>query len=217
MKKIASNAVVSACAQRVNAINKYLGAKDVLFVGGEQMKASDLAGAFQNALDTRTTAVTAKGEYKSSLVARDTAEAKRLAVDGALQPYVVQRFGATSTEANAFGYAPKKVTDKTAVSKAKAALLGQATRDARGTTSKKAKQKIKGTLSPEAAAALDVLSGSASVATAPAVTASAPSPAAPSAPPPAATPVVAVTPIVAAAPSAPAVTNGAALNGSAHS
>ena len=208
MKKISSSVVVSACSQRVSAINKYLGAKDVLFVGGEQMKASDLASAYQEALATRETAVTAKGDYKSALAARDTAEAKRLNVDAALQPYIVQRFGAASTEAHAFGYAPKKVADKTAVSKAKAALLTQATREARGTKSKKEKQKIKGTLSPEAAAALEVLSGSSSVAPAPAAT-PAPSPAAASA--------VAVTPVAAVAPVAPAATNGAALNGSAHS
>jgi hypothetical protein len=205
MKKIASNAVVTACTQRVNAIGKYLGAKDTLFVGGEQMKASDLVKVFQTALDTRATAVTAKGAYNTTLAARNTAEATRLAVDEALQPYVVQRFGATSTEAHDFGYTPKKVAEKTPATKAKAALLGQATREARGTKSKKAKQGIKGSLSPETSAALEALSGSAASPTAAA------SPAASAASPPVAAPVVA----------APAVTNGATngatLNGTAHS
>jgi len=48
------------------------------------MKASDLIKVYQGALDTRTTAVTAKGGYKSALAARDVAEAKRLAADEAL-------------------------------------------------------------------------------------------------------------------------------------
>ena len=215
MKKIANNVVVSACSQRVSAVKKYLGAKDVLYVGGEEMKASALAQAYQDALDTRATAVTAKGEYKSSLAARDAAEAKRLAVDEALQPYIVQRFGAGSTEAHDFGYVPKKVTEKTPATKVKASLLGQATREARGTMGKKAKQSIKGTLSPSTAAALDALSGSAASAAAPpGVTAAAPSPVATPTPAPAA---VAVTPVVAVAPQAPPATNGAAVNGSAHS
>jgi hypothetical protein len=209
VKKISSNAVVSACLQRVSATKKYLGAKDMVFVGGEQMKASDVTQVYQDALDTRAAAVTAKGDYKSALEARDAAEAKRLAADAALQPYVVQRFGATGTEAHDFGFSPRKSADKTAVSKAKAALLGRATRDARGTMSTKAKQQIKGTLSPEAAAALGALSGSTPAAAAPAVTAVAPSPAA--------APAVASTPVVAVAPSASAAANGATLNGSAHS
>ena len=232
MKKIASNAVVSACSQRVSAIKKYLGAKDEIFVNGEQVKASAVAQMFQDALDTRAAAVTAKGDYKSALADRNTAEANRLSADAALQPYVMQRFGANSSEAHDFGYAPRKAADKTAMTKAKAALLNKATREARGTTSKKAKQQIKGTLSPEAAAALGALAGStpaasgsavmpapvpsavtpapAPSAVAPAPSAVAPAPSA-SAAPPAAAPAVASTPLVAPA------TNGAILNGSAHS
>ena len=203
MKKIASNEVVSACTQRVSAIKAYLTAKDEIFVNGEQVKATDIAQMFQEALDTRAAAVTAKGDYKTALVARDTAEANRLSADTALGPYVMQRFGANSTEAHAFGYAPRKAVDKTVLSKARAALLNKATRDARGTKSKKALQQIKGTLSPEAAAALGALSGSATSAATPAPSASATPPAAP--------PAVASTPLAAPA------TNGAALNGTAHS
>jgi hypothetical protein len=198
MKKIASNVVVNECSQRVSAIKKYLTAKDELFVNGEQVKATAVALVFQDALDTRAAAVTAMGDYKSALAARDTAEANRLSADAALQPYIMQRFGAESTEAHDFGYAPRKVTDKTVLSKAKATLLNKATRDARGTTSKKQKQQIKGSLSPEAAAALNALSGSTPAASGSTVS-------------PAAAPAVASTPFVAPA------TNGAALNGSAHS
>jgi hypothetical protein len=198
----------------VNAIGKYLGAKDEIFVGGEQMKATDVAALYQDALDTRSAAVTAKGDYKSALAGRDAAEDKRLAADVALESYVVQRFGATSTQAHDFGFAPKKVAGKSAVTKAKAVLQGQATREARGTTSKKAKQQIKGTLSPAAAAALEALAGqSAPAAPVAASPVAAPVAALPVAVPPATLPVAA--PAV-AAPVAP-VANGVALNGSAHS
>jgi hypothetical protein len=218
MKKIASNVVVNECSQRVSAIKKYLGAKDELFVNGEQVRATAVALVFQEALDTRAAAVTAKGDYKSALAARDEAEANRLSADAALQPYVMQRFGADSTEAHDFGYAPRKVADKTVMSKAKATLLNTATREARGTTSKKAKQQIKGALTPETAAALNALSGStpaasgstASPAAAPSVSVVTPAPSVSTAPP-AAAPAVAPIPLVAPA------ANGAALNGSAHS
>ncbi len=200
MKKIGNDSVVSACSQRMGAIKKYLGAKDELFVGGEQLKSSALAQVYQEALDTRAAAVTAKGEYKSALTARDEADTKRLAAEAALQPYVMQRFGASSTAAHDFGYAPRKVADKTVVSKAKAALLNKATREARGTKGSKAKQQIKGSLSPENAAALEALSGSVSGGAAAASVA-------PTA--------AASTPVAAAAP-AP-VANGVTLNGAAHS
>jgi hypothetical protein len=192
----------------VSAIKKYLGAKDELFVNGEKVKASDLAQMYQDALDTRATAVTVKGDYKSALAARDEAEATRVSADVALQPYVLQRFGANSSAAHDFGFTPRKSPDKTVVSKARAVLLGQATRVARGTTSKKKQQQIKGTLSPEAAAALEALSASSSGGGASSGTAAAPSPVTSAA----AAPAVASTPAVAAA-----ATNGTPLNGSAHS
>jgi hypothetical protein len=219
-KKNGNSVIVTACSQRASAIKNYLSAKDEIFVGGEQLKAGSVALVYQDALDTRAAAVTAKGEYKSSLAARDAAEAKRLAADVALEPYVLQRFGANSTEAHDFGFAPKKVGEKSAVAKAKATLLNQATRAARGTTSKKEKQKIKGTLSPEIAAALAGLA-----APAPAVAGPVGGPIAPPVvPAPAAVPVVAPSPasspaVAAAAAPAPIVppTNGAPLNGAAHS
>jgi hypothetical protein len=121
-----------------------------------------------------------------------------LAVDVALQPYVVQRFGPSSTEAHDFGYVPRKVTEKSPVTKAKASLLGKATRDARGTMSEKQKRNIKGSLDPATAAAIEALAGS----TPPVATSSSPLSPAP-------------TPVVAAPPVAPVVTTSA-LNGSAH-
>ncbi len=203
MKKFASSTVVSSCAARISAIKKHLVAKDQVFVGGEEVEASSLIGVYQEALDTRAATVTAKGEYASSLAARNAGEAKRLEADAALQPYVFQRFGANSTEAHDFGFYPRKVTEKSVAVRAKASLLGQATRQARGTMGKKAKLKIKGSLSSEASTALDVLGGTSPPA--PVVTSSTPvsSPAAP---------IVASTPVVPVAGAA----NGTMLSGSAH-
>jgi hypothetical protein len=196
----ANSGIVTACTQRVSAIKKHLGAKDVLYVGRKEMKAADLAQVFQEALDTRATAVTKRGEYKTALEERATAEATRVAADVALEPYIVQRFGVNSPEAHDFGYGPKVVAEKSAVTKAKAVLLGQATRVARGTTSRKQKLRIKGTLAPEVVAALDAI-GVVVKSVGPAPTAN--PVAAPAAAPPAAAPVV-----------APAVNTAA--NGTAH-
>ena len=143
---------------------------------------------------------------------RPKGDVKRVTADAALMPYVLQRFGANSTEAHDFGFGPKKATAKSAVTKAKATLLGKATREARGTMSAKAKQQIKGTLSPEAAAALEVLASAA--ASGSQVATSAPVASAPVVSGAVATPVAAA-PTVAAAPAA--AVNGAALNGAAHS
>jgi hypothetical protein len=162
MKRFVSSESVSACTQRVAAINKYLAARDVLFVNGEQVEATDVAQVFQDALDTRDAAVKAMGEYKAALATRDAAEAKRLLADAALQPYVTQRFGAGSAEANAFGYTPRKAMEKTVATKARAVLLNKATREARGTLGKNEKRRIKGSLRAEDVAALAALAGAVS-------------------------------------------------------
>jgi hypothetical protein len=159
MKKVVSSEAVSACTQRVAAIGKYLAAKDVVFVNGEEVEASDLGQVFQDALDTRDAVVKAMGAYKAALATRAAAEARRLIADAALQPYVTQRFGAGSAEANAFGYTPRKVGEKTVATKARALLLNKATREARGTVGKKEKRRIKGSLSAEEVAALRALVG----------------------------------------------------------
>jgi hypothetical protein len=191
----------------VNAIKKYLGPKDLLYVGKVQVKATDLGAVYQDALDTRASAVTAKGEYNGALAARDAAEAKRLGADQALEPYVLQRFGANSTEMHDFGFAPKKFAEKSAVTKAKATLLNKATRIARGTTSKKEKLKVKGSLSPEIAAALEGLMAQGQPTAASTAAAPAPSPSVSVSPP--------APPSAAPSPLAPAVP-GAATNGAAH-
>ena len=202
-KKISNQTAVTACSARVNAITKYLTSKDLLFVSGEQVKATDLTQVYQGALDTRSAANTAKGEYRTAVAAKNEAEAKRLTTDEFLQAYIVGRFGANSTEAHDFGFVPRKVTEKTAVAKAKASMLGKATREARGTTSKKDKQRIKGTLTPEQEVALATLAGSART----------------PATPPAATSSTVTTPAASAPPTAPAVDGAAsaASNGAAHS
>jgi hypothetical protein len=151
-KKTSNDAIVTSATQMVNAIGKYMGPKDELFVGGEHLKTGALSAIFQTALSTRHDAVAAHGSYKEALVAREAAESKRLVATDALKSYVLNRFGTDSAVAHDFGFAPKKVGEKSVATKAKAIALNEATRKARGTMGKRERLQIKGTL-PETAVA----------------------------------------------------------------
>jgi len=70
----------------------------------------------------------------------------------ALQAFVVNMFGSDPNKLGDFGFAPRRVGQETAETRHNAALKAAATRKARGTTGKKAKLAIKGTL-PETPAA----------------------------------------------------------------
>jgi len=147
MSKQVSNAVVvSISTQRIAGINKHLTSKTEIPVGGELVKPAALLAVYQGSLDASNDVASTRGEYRAAVAARDTNEAERLVTDEALKQWVLQRFGAGSTEAHDFGYSPRKVGTVTAAKRANAVLLNQATRLARGTMSKKEKLKIKGTL-----------------------------------------------------------------------
>ena len=70
---------------------------------------------------------------------RVEAEQDLQATDDALKQWVLNRFGAKSTEAVEFGYSPRKNASVSAAARAKAVLLNQATREARGTMGKRQK------------------------------------------------------------------------------
>jgi hypothetical protein len=182
MSTTQSNAkIVSTCGQRLAALKKYVKAKAAMTVGGQSMKLSDLVAAYQAAIDTRAALIPQRAAYDKALAARDSAETTRQATDKKLKAWVVNEFGADSTEAQEFGFLPPKVTEKSAETKATAVLKLRATREARGTRGKRQKEKIKGTIVAPAAPAEPAV-------TAPAATPAAVAPAAtnvalPSAPP----------------------------------
>jgi hypothetical protein len=142
--------VIARSNQRITALQKHLGAKDTVFIQGKTVNTAALVAVFQSAIDTRGEVVSTQGEYKAALAARETAETARAITDDALKEYVLQRFGANSAEAHDFGYSARKVGEKSPATKARAALLNQATRDARHTMGKKQRLGVKGTLPPTA-------------------------------------------------------------------
>jgi hypothetical protein len=143
--------IVEACNRRLIALNKHVQTKGAMTVSGKQMKPADIIALYQAALDTRAALVPLRAMFEKALVARDEAESARAAIDKALKAWVVNEFGPDSSEAAEFGFAPAKVTARTAEAKALAAQKLRATRVARGTKGKREKQKIKGTLAAPAA------------------------------------------------------------------
>jgi len=155
--------VVSACTQRLTALGQYVKAKTPMSINGQPTKPTDVIGIYQAAIDTRSELVKQRAAFNKALEARDSAEQTRLATDQGLRAWVTVTFGATSQEAQEFGFLPHKIGAKSAATKATAVLQSKATRVARGTGGKRQKEKIKGTISAPAAPAVPAI-------TAPAVT-----------------------------------------------
>ena len=154
MTIIQNNAkIVSTCGQRLIALKKFVKTKTAITASGEQTKLADLVAVYQAAIDTRNALVPSRAAFDKALTARDSAEVVRLATDKKLKAWVVNEFGADSTEAEEFGFLPPKVGAKSADTKALAVQKLHATRTARGTKGKRQREKIKGTIVAPAAPA----------------------------------------------------------------
>jgi hypothetical protein len=154
MSRTLSNAViVDAVTQRLAALKGNVPAKSQIEIDGKAYKPSDLIAIFQASLDTRAALIKSRAQAKVDLAARGAAEGNRNAIEPGLKSWVTGKFGATSNEALEFGYAPRKTATKSAETKATAARLAEATREARGTMGKKERLKVKGTLPVSAAPA----------------------------------------------------------------
>jgi hypothetical protein len=137
MSTTKSNAkIVSTCGQRLAALKKYVKAKAAMTVGGESMKLSDLVAAYQAAIDTRSALIPQQAAFKAALAARDDAEVTRRAIDKKLKAWVNNEFGASSMQAQEFGF-EAKVPTTSVETKATAVLKLRATRAARGTKGKR--------------------------------------------------------------------------------
>ena len=149
--------VVSACNQRLTALNDHVKAKTVMQVNGQPMKLADVTGIYQACIDTRAELIKQRAAFEKALEARDSAEVARQATDKGLKAWVTGAYGAESQEALEFGFLTPKVGAKSAETKATAVLKSQATREARGTKGKRQKEKIKGTIVAPAAPAVPAI------------------------------------------------------------
>jgi hypothetical protein len=154
-----NNSTVSEMlTKRIGGIKKYLtDPNTVIPIAGKQCHPSDVLALFQGDVDARAAVDTAHAGVTSAIAGRKTADANRRDADSALKTFIVHLYGATSVQAQEFGYPPPKPRSTTVAAKAAAIQKGAATREARGTKGSVQKAEITGTMlvfsSPEAAAA----------------------------------------------------------------
>jgi hypothetical protein len=149
-----NSTIVTTNNKRIAALKKFItNGKTQIPIAGQQMKPADVIAVYQDDLDTRATVVSTKATYESAVEKRTEASQKRQVVDEALGPWVLNTFGPTSAEAKEFGFAPRKKPTMSAKGRAAAVDANQATRAARGTVGKKAKEKIHGAVVPPTAPA----------------------------------------------------------------
>ena len=133
-------------------MKKYVtGRKVTIPLAGKLLTPAQLTAIFQESLDTQAAVAQKLAAYKGAISERDAAEKRHLAADEAMKSWVLQLFGDGSTEATEFGYAARKRPEMSAEDRANAVELRRATREARGTTGKKQKLKIRGAVPPLAA------------------------------------------------------------------
>ena len=145
MSNTQSNAkIVATCGQRITALNKLVTSKAAMKINGQPMKLSDVIAVYQANVDARAELITQRAALTKALSARESAEATRQATDVGLKAWVIGEFGASSTEAQEFGFGPSKVAVKSAETKAKAVKKLRATREARMTLGKRQRKDIKG-------------------------------------------------------------------------
>ena len=144
--------IVKQSTQRITALQKHVSAKTEIPIAGKKVKCAALVALYQSVIDTGATVTSTKGTYKLALSAREQAELQRKTADESLRSWVLITYGPESQEAHDFGFVPKVRATVSTETRATAVALGKATRKARGTTGKKAKLKIKGTLETPVAA-----------------------------------------------------------------
>jgi hypothetical protein len=146
------------CARRISGIDVHMtDPGTVVPVDGAMCTPADLRAIFQRDLDAHHAVEHARAVLLTAIEDRKKADAERKKVDVVLKGWVQNRYGASSTEAQAFGYEPPKPRTTTVATKVVAIQKSAATRAARRTMGRAQRAMIKGTalvyVSQEAAAA----------------------------------------------------------------
>jgi hypothetical protein len=153
-KSIKSKAdVIDACQSRIKGIQAYAPTTGTISCSGTSYTSVQLVAIYQKCIDTRQALVGIRNQEAVAMTARDAADAARKAVEPGLIQWAVNTFGDESQQAKDLGYAPRNPTPPSAGVVAQAVTKAKATREARGTTGKKAKLAITGeTATPVTAA-----------------------------------------------------------------
>ncbi len=115
-KKIMRNAstnndtTIDLYEQRIAAMKDHVcGARYQIPVTGQVLTPARVVRTLEDCLRRRTAVADALAAYKAALAERDEGDARFRGVDDALKNWVLNTFGAGSTEAKAFGYEPRKM------------------------------------------------------------------------------------------------------------
>jgi hypothetical protein len=134
-------------AKTLVAIDKYLSSV-TLTLGGTSYTATSLKAVFSAESSAMSAADAAKTQWLSSVATQDAAVETAEAVRKLLRSWLIANYGTkASALLDEFGDQAPKTAVKSAQVKFVAVEKNRATRTARGTTSKKLKKEIKGTIS----------------------------------------------------------------------
>ena len=138
--------IADTCNQRIRGLNQHMQPTRPVDIDGETMTLPEVIAVYQDCLNARDDLTAKRNATKVALATWTAADAKRKVVDPQLKSWVFGVFGTNSQEAKDMGFVPNKKAVVTTETKYKATLQAGATRKARGTTGKKKKQEIKGTV-----------------------------------------------------------------------
>jgi hypothetical protein len=140
-------------AQIIVGVEKDLQNVSQIPLDGDTYTPQSLVAFIQSRIDANNKVLTTKAAWADATKTYKALNTKGSAVVRALRSFVVGMYGEQSPKLADFGFTPSKRATQTADQKAAAAAKRKATREARGTTSKKQKSKIHGTVTPAQAAA----------------------------------------------------------------
>ncbi len=105
---------------------------------------SELVAGFQQFVQAAESTKASYQAYRADVQAERQIEAQVDPDRAAVRSVLEARYGKSGTQLLQYGFAPQKIPQRTALSKAAAAVKVAATRDARGTKGSKEKLKVKG-------------------------------------------------------------------------
>jgi hypothetical protein len=132
----------------INGINTELSDTTTFILGGGTYAKTDLVARFQARIDSARRTLADRTALHASVAAEQAVSTGVTTLRAAFKTYLQGRYGKDSPELQKFGFTPQKPPQRAAATTAKAVKANKATREARGTTGKKAKSLIKGAPEP---------------------------------------------------------------------
>jgi hypothetical protein len=150
--KMSKTRAVASFTRRIQGLQS-LPAKQAILINGETYTVAQAIKIFQATLDALAAVAPQEVEYRRAVASYHEALEAAQALDPGLKQWAFTLFGNKSQQATALGYEARKVATKSVDTLQRAAEKAKATRQARGTLGRKARLKVKGTVTVLAASA----------------------------------------------------------------